>query len=63
MVVWAWSRDAVRLKFDDFVTWYDDWWYPASDDVWVLDVGCRWLVELDHEEVVRERQLDEHQSD
>lgn len=54
-LIWASSQHGVALAFGEFVRWYDVWWYPSSDDVWVLDPNDSWLIELDHEEILRFR--------
>lgn len=35
--LWVSTRHAAVRTFGDLVRWYDDWWYPSSDDVWGLD--------------------------
>lgn len=54
-ILWASTRHGAALTFGDFVSWYDDLWYPSADDVWVLVPEGSWLIELDHEEVLRFR--------
>ena len=54
-IVWASTAYGVVLRFRDFVAFYDDWWYPGSDDVWVSAHNGGWLLELDHEEILRFR--------
>lgn len=54
-IVWASEAYGVVLRFRDFVAFYDDWWYPSSDDVWVSAHNASWLLELDHDEMLRFR--------
>jgi hypothetical protein len=46
-----WARDGlgVEMPFSVFVRYFDDFWYPSSDDVVVLFPGGAVLL-LDHEE-------------
>lgn len=48
---WPSYREAVEIKFDDFVNYYDDIWYPMADDVYVISEPRTWILKLDHEEV------------
>jgi len=50
-ILWPHDRAGARLRYDDFVTLYDDLWYPSADDAWVVDSGGEWVLELDHEEI------------
>jgi len=44
----------VGLKFPYrvFCNYYDDLWYPSSDDVLVHDIKNTFCVEISHEEIV-----------
>ena len=52
-VAWIADRLGARMSFEDFVANFDDFWYPAMDDivaVLYLDEKPMFLV-LDHEEL------------
>jgi|SRR5689334_1969634 len=51
----VWPRDAAGCEVDSnlFIRFYDDLWYPASDDVWVAHNNSGWMIEVNHEEVAR----------
>ena len=52
-VLWPAMHSGLSVTFQAFVDVYDDLWYPGSDDVWVRPPSGAWLLELDHEEVIR----------
>ena len=52
LIVWPADHVAARMQYADFVACYDDFWYPASTDVWITGEAVDWLVELDHEETL-----------
>jgi len=52
-VLWPAMHSGLSMTFQAFVDIYDDLWYPGSDDVWVRPLAGAWLLELDHEEIVR----------
>lgn len=49
-LIWPYDRCGIYLPFHLFIEYYDDLWYPASDDVWIMDPNISWLLEIDHEE-------------
>lgn len=51
-LIWIPLRAGISILFRDFVEYYDDLWYPSSDDVWLTDTLMSWLIEFDHEEVI-----------
>jgi hypothetical protein len=51
-VVWPFERAGVRMRFRDFVRYYDDLWYPSSDDLLITNSTKTWLLEVNHEETV-----------
>jgi len=53
IVLWPAYRSGVSAMYRGFVQAYDDLWYPSADDVWVRSLSGDWLIEFDHEEVVR----------
>lgn len=53
LVIWPGLSSGILLAYSGFVEAYDDLWFPGADDVWVRPISGDWLLELDHEEVVR----------
>ncbi len=51
-VVWPFEATAVEMHYGDFVEHFDDLWYPASVDVWVLSLSERRFLAISHEEFV-----------
>ncbi|MFZ5892411.1 MAG: hypothetical protein ACOY0T_15230 [Myxococcota bacterium] len=52
-ILWPALRSGISASYVGFVEAYDDLWFPSSDDVWVQPPSGDWLLELDHEEVLR----------
>lgn len=52
-VIWCSDEDGAVLPFGRFAAAYDDLWQPLLDDIWVTPANHAWLLELDHEEVLR----------
>jgi hypothetical protein len=50
--VWAFEAFAVEIALDDFADHFDELWFPASDDVWLLSLHHRRFVTLNHEELL-----------
>jgi hypothetical protein len=49
----SWSWDSIdEMAAADFCKWFDDIWYPSSDDIVVFDASCAWYVLIDHHGVV-----------
>ncbi|MGE0870225.1 MAG: hypothetical protein AB7P03_16795 [Kofleriaceae bacterium] len=57
-IVWASDRFGISLRFDLFVAWFDDLWFPSSDDV-IIAVDGRLRLLLDHEEQLSVMDSDE----
>jgi len=49
-VVWCYEAAAVEMLYSDFVEHFDDLWYPARDDVWLLSFSERSFLAMSHEE-------------
>jgi hypothetical protein len=54
LVSWD-ARTAVVTDWDCFVTYWDDFCYPSSDDVTVLPLDGEWMVCYRHYEVIQFR--------
>lgn len=52
VVIWANDHTGSMMKYSCFAEYFDDLWYPSSDDVWVVDPAFLWLIEVDHEEIL-----------
>ncbi len=50
--LWPFEAFAVEIALDDFAEHFDELWYPASDDVWLLSLHHRRFVTLNHEELL-----------
>ncbi len=51
-LIWLVDGAGISILFRDVVQYYDDLWYPSSDDVWVVEESLSWLLEFDHEEFI-----------
>jgi hypothetical protein len=51
-VLWPFEPYAAELAVDDFAEHFDDLWFPASDDVWLLSLHHRRFLTLNHEELL-----------
>ena len=47
----------IKIPYHIFCKYYDDLWYPCSDDVWVYDTQNTFCIEISHEEIVTHRIL------
>jgi hypothetical protein len=50
--LWPFESFAVEIALEDFAVHFDELWYPASDDVWLLSLHRRRFVTLNHEELL-----------
>jgi hypothetical protein len=50
--LWPFEPYAAELAVDDFAEHFDDLWFPASDDVWLLSLHHRRFLTLNHEELL-----------
>ena len=50
--LWPFAPFAAEIALDDFADHFDDLWYPASDDVWLLSLHHRRFLTLNHEELL-----------
>ena len=50
--LWPFEAFAVELAVDDFADHFEELWYPASDDVWLLSLHHRRFVVLSHDELL-----------
>jgi hypothetical protein len=50
--LWPFEAFAVEIAVDDFADHFEELWYPASDDVWLLSLHHRRFLVLNHEELL-----------
>jgi hypothetical protein len=46
---WYRYDDIDEMRFDDLSRYFDDIWYPSSDDLDVFDSSLRWILSVDHD--------------
>jgi hypothetical protein len=51
-VYWLYDNAAALMMMHDFIKYFDDLWYPSSDDVVVLPMSNQYVLYVDHEEHV-----------
>ncbi len=53
-IVISWDREtAVQTNWDTFVSYWDDFLYPGSDDVAVFDNNGLWLLDYNHNGILK----------
>lgn len=52
-ICWPGFREGFEIKWNLFVSRFDDLWYPSSDDVIVTAPTADWMLEISHEETIR----------
>jgi hypothetical protein len=50
--LWPFESFAVEIALADFADHFEELWYPASDDVWLLSLHHRRFLTLSHEELL-----------
>jgi hypothetical protein len=50
-VIWISERDGIEIDYADFITYFDDFWYPG-DDVWAISNDGNTILDMDHEEIL-----------
>lgn len=50
-LLWIVENTGITIKYGEFVDHFDDLWYPASDDIWVMNDNLEWLLQISHEEI------------
>lgn len=51
-LIWVQYLSGVMVRYDEFVNYYDDFWYPSSDDLWITNSAVTFLIEISHEEML-----------
>jgi hypothetical protein len=49
-IYWHSTNEGISVDFETFVENFDEFWYPSSDDIWVIGNEKSWLIQVDHEE-------------
>lgn len=52
-VCWPAFREGFEIKWNLFISRFDDLWYPSSDDIIVTVPTADWVLEISHEETAR----------
>jgi hypothetical protein len=48
-VKWLDTFDTVDIfHFQTLVKYFDDIWYPGTDDIEIIDLDCKWLIAVEH---------------
>jgi hypothetical protein len=47
-VDWGRFDRIYQMKRDDVAQYFDDLWYPSSDDLSIFDDTCSWIIFIDH---------------
>ena len=45
---WYRFDDVDEIAFDDLADYFEDIWYPSSDDIDILDASYRWMLSVSH---------------
>jgi hypothetical protein len=51
-LVWASQGAGIIIPYLTFIKYFDDLWYPGSDDIWIYEDGMEWILEISHEEKI-----------
>ena len=52
LVIWGFEKFGVVIPYKVFCHFFDDLWYPSSDDVLVTDESMNNCVGISHEEII-----------
>jgi hypothetical protein len=48
--LWMGLGEGLECEYEDFISYYDNLWCPASDDIWIINSAGAILLEMNHEE-------------
>lgn len=51
-LMWIPYRSGIVVPFHIFIDNFDEFWYPASEDIFLANEEMNWLLYVDHEENV-----------
>jgi len=52
-ILWISDNIACEIESILFIKYFDDLWYPAADDIIVTATTFKWIIEINHEEIIR----------
>jgi hypothetical protein len=52
LVIWVFESFGIQLPFNLFCKYFDELWFPSSDDIWICDTQHLYRVEISHEEKI-----------
>jgi hypothetical protein len=52
IALWFFESFGVQMPRDIFYKYFDELWYPSSDDIWVFDLQEEYYLEISHEEKI-----------
>src|SRR5262249_2726244 len=48
LINWHWFERLDRVASEDLVRYFDDFWYPAADDIEIFDEDLSWILSVHH---------------
>jgi hypothetical protein len=51
-IIWVFESFGIQLPFNLFCKYFDELWFPSSDDIWICDTQCLYYLEISHEEKI-----------
>ena len=52
-IIWISDNIVCEIKSIFFIKYFDDLWYPAADDIIVTSTTFKWIIEINHEEIIK----------
>jgi hypothetical protein len=52
-VFWLFDREGISIELKDFLKYFDELWFPSSDDIVVESESTSFVIAIDHEEQVQ----------
>jgi hypothetical protein len=52
LVIWVFESFGIQLPFNLFCKYFDELWFPGSDDIWICDTQYLYCLEISHEEKI-----------
>ena len=52
-ILWFSDNVICKIEYSHFIQFYDDLWYPASDDILIVPADYKWIISIDHEEILK----------
>jgi hypothetical protein len=51
-IIWVFESFGIQLPFKLFCEYFDELWFPSSDDIWICDTQYLYYLEISHEEKI-----------